>query len=39
MQKQAEAKRDGVIKITISTILNTEYFDALQMLRINRIRL
>ena len=38
--KQAEAKRDGVInpKITISINFNTENFDALKTLRINRSR-
>ena len=40
-QKQAEVKRDGVLthKITISVNFNTENFDALQTLRINRGRL
>ena len=39
-QKQTEAKRDGVInhKIRISIYLNTEKFDALKMLQINRSR-
>ena len=39
-QKQAEAKRDGVIThtITISINFNTENFDALKTLRINRSR-
>ena len=40
MPKQAEAKRDGVInptKLQFQSILNTEKFDALQMLRMNQV--
>ena len=41
MPKQAEVKRDGTINeftISIQSILNTEHFDALKTLRINRSR-
>ena len=40
VQIQAKAKRDGVIthKITIKMNFNTENFDALKTLRINRSR-